>query len=449
MTQQVIALLLFAGVLGLGFYRNVNIGILMFAAASLVGVFLAGMPLADVYSGFPVTILILLVGITFFFGIAQANGTIDRLIDAALRRVGNRTALLPLVFFGLTAVIAAMGNPFAAIVMFPIGMLAAHNRQIDPMLMGLALGTGVSAGAFAPTSLFGVVSYGTAQSAEIDLSPGLLFVIVLVVNLVLLSVAYGLFGRELLRRRRVTEATTTLVTAGTGGPPPLQRTAGPSGSSGDSAGDSVSRTTDPFTGMQKVTTAAIVALATIVIVGSFLNMDPDVGTLGFILGALLCLIDPALSREGLARVDWSTVLLVSGIITYVSVLQELGAITMLGDLAADMDAPLVAVLFICVVAGLISAFASTTAMLAALVPLAIPLVTAGDVPGWALICAIGICASIVDISPFSSVGAVLVSSSQESERPRMIRLLTRWGLSLVVIGPIVMTFGLVLPAMAF
>jgi hypothetical protein len=87
------------------------------------------------------------------------------------------------------------------------------------------------------------------------------------------------------------------------------------------------------------------------------------------------------------------------------------------------------------------------AMLAALVPLAIPLVASGEIPGWALICAIGICASIVDISPFSSVGAVLVASAHEPDRPRMTRLLTRWGLSLVIIGPAAVTAGLVLPAM--
>jgi hypothetical protein len=102
---------------------------------------------------------------------------------------------------------------------------------------------------------------------------------------------------------------------------------------------------------------------------------------------------------------------VSGIITYVGVLQHLGATDMLGQVAADMNAPILAVLFVCCVAKSVSAFAYTTAMLAALVPRPIPLVASGEIPGWALICAIGICASIVDISPFSSVGAVLVASA--------------------------------------
>ena len=453
MAQQVIALLLCAAVLALGFSRGVNIGILMLAAASLVGVFLAGMSPAEVYTAFPVNIVILLVGITFFFGIAEANGTIDRLIHAALRRVGDRLAVLPLVFFALTALIAAMGNPFAAIVMFPIAMSAAQHRGIDPMLMGLALGTGVSAGAFAPTSLFGVVSYGTAQSAGIALNPTVLFVIVVGVNLVLLSVAYLLFGRSLRRGHRGSASPASRTAAGGRADcrslPVLGVLDDPS--IGTDAVETDALEPQPaagsLTAMQRVTAAAIAALAAIAIGGTVVGMEPDVGTLGLILGALLCVVDPALSKAGIAHIDWPTVLLVSGIITYVGVLQHLGATDMLGQIAADMDAPVLAVLFVCCVAGLVSAFASTTAMLAALVPLAIPLVASGEIPGWALICAIGICASIVDISPFSSVGAVLVASAPEPDRPRMTRLLTRWGLSLVVIGPVAVTTGLVLPAM--
>src|SRR5690606_34477470 len=130
---------------------------------------------------------------TYFFGIAHSNGTIDRVIEAALSRVGNRAALLPLVFFVLSGGIAAMGSPLGGLVMAPIGMTVADKRQIDPMLMGLAMGTGISAGAFAPTSLFGIVTYGTAHNAGIDLSPMLLFAVALLINLLLFVVAFLLF----------------------------------------------------------------------------------------------------------------------------------------------------------------------------------------------------------------------------------------------------------------
>ncbi len=67
-------------------------------------------------------------------------------------------------------------------------------------------------------------------------------------------------------------------------------------------------------------------------------------------------------------------------------------------------------------------------MLAALVPLALPLIAEGGIPGWALICAIGVCASIVDVSPFSTVGATYVATTVDEEaRPRMTKLLTTLG----------------------
>ncbi|WP_370430655.1 hypothetical protein [Blastococcus sp. Marseille-P5729] len=53
------------------------------------------MSLDDILAGFPVGILILLVGVTYFFGMAQVNGTIDKLVENALDRVGDRAVLIP------------------------------------------------------------------------------------------------------------------------------------------------------------------------------------------------------------------------------------------------------------------------------------------------------------------------------------------------------------------
>jgi hypothetical protein len=194
MTVQLTALLIFVAVFAIGSLRGAHIGILMFAAACGVGVWLAEMPLGEVVSGFPVGIMILLVGVTYFFGIARANGTVDRTIEVALGRVGENVVLLPFVFFGLTAVVAAMGAPLAGLVIAPVGMPVARKYGMDPMLMALAIGTGLSAGAFAPTSLFGIVSYGTARRANIDLSPLTLLAVAVIANLALLIAAFVIFG---------------------------------------------------------------------------------------------------------------------------------------------------------------------------------------------------------------------------------------------------------------
>lgn len=445
MTAQLIALGIFIAVFAIAAIRNVNIGIVMFPVACIVGLWLADLSLTEVIGEFPLSILVLLVGVTYFFGIAHSNGTIDWLIQASLARVGNRDALFPAVFFALTAVISAMGAPLGGLVMAPMGMSIAHKRGIDPMLMALAMGAGLSAGAFAPTSLFGIITWGTANEAGIALSPLLLFGVAVALNLVLLAVAYAMFGRKKRFNAEAPAFSEAMVARGAA----LPQYGGSTLDIGDNDDEDLVAPERP-TGMQILTIAMVLVLIAAVVVMSLLGMTPDIGVLGYGLGAIAALLDASSGKKAMSRIDWGSVLLVGGIITYVGVLTEMGVVDMLGEGAVHLGSPLVAAVLLCAAAGLISAFASTTGMLAALVPLALPLIAEGGIPGWALICAIGVCASIVDVSPFSTVGATYVATTVDEEaRPRMTKLLTRWGLSMVVVGPIALTLVLILPGMAF
>lgn len=446
MLVQLLALAIFVAVFALAAIRNVNIGLVMFPFAAAVGLGLADMALEDVIGGFPLSILVLLVGVTYFFGIAHSNGTIEWLIDAVISRVSGRDGLFPLVFFLLTAAISAMGAPLGGLVMAPVGMTVAARRGLDPMLMALAMGTGLSAGAFAPTSLFGIITWGTAEGAGIDLNPMLLFGLALGVNLVLLGVAHLMFGR---RRPASDEPVAEVGTGGAGagreiggyGQSSLQLKTQATAVREAVTDDTVASPTT----LQVVTLLSMATLVISVVVIAVRGGEPDIGVLGFALAALLAVIDPAAGKRAMTRIDWGSVLLVGGIITYVGVLKEMGVLDMLGEGAADLGTPLLAAFLLCVVAGLISAFASTTGMLAALVPLSLPLISEGGVPGWALICAIGVCASIVDVSPFSTVGATYVATAEAEDRPRLTSLLTRWGLAMVAVGPVALTLLLILP----
>jgi Na+/H+ antiporter NhaD/arsenite permease-like protein len=414
MLLQVTAIFIFVAVFAIAALRKVHLGILMFPAACGAGVWLAGMTLRDIIGGFPVGIMVLLVGVTYLFGIAQANGTVDRLIEAVLARVGGNAVILPFVFFTLTAGVSAMGSPLAGLVMAPIGMPMARRYGMDPMLMALAIGSGFSAGAFAPTSLFGIVSYGTAHQAGIALNPFTLFAVAAAANLILLTAAYLIFGGFGLRGRHGSVVAAEPVRV-------------------------------PLGKHQIATIACLAGLLVAVIAASLAGLEPDIGVLCFAFGAVLTLIDPVSGRTAVSRIDWSTVLLVGGIITFVGVLQRMGSVELLGEAARNAGTPVLAALAICMIGALVSAFASTTGILAALVPLALPLVASGNVSGWALISALAVCSSIVDVSPFSTVGAALVATAAEEDRPRLTSLLTRWGMSMVVIGPIVLVGILVLP----
>jgi di/tricarboxylate transporter len=374
------------------------------------------MSLDDVGAGFPVDIVILLAGVTYFFGIAHANGTIDGLIRVVLARVGDRAVVLPFVFFALTALVSAMGSPLAGLVTAPIGMPLAKRFGIDPVLMAVAIATGLSSGAFAPTSLFGIVTYGTAEQAGIDLDPLIPFVVAVAANLVLFAGVFVALGGWTI--------------------------------AGASAGrqDAVARGRVAFTVRQWFTIGCMLGLIVLIVVTSALGLDPNIGVLCFAFGAVLMLVDPAAGRSAITRIDWSTVLLVAGIITFVGVLQAMGAVKLLGDAAEALRNPFLTALAICFVGALVSAFASTTGILAALVPLAVPLVAGGELSGWALISALGVCASLVDLSPFSTVGATLTATASEEDRPRVASLLLRLGMSLVVLGPVVLVALLVWPA---
>lgn len=459
MGLQIAALAIFVGVFVVATLRKVHIGVLMFATAAAVGVWMAGMSIDKVVAGFPIGILVLLVGVTYFFAIAQANGTVDRIIEAAISKVGDKAFFLPIAFFALTVGISAMGSPLAGLVMAPLGMPLAKKYNIDRMLMGLAIGSGLSAGGFAPTSLFGIVTYGTAQAAGVQLSPLALFAVALAINLLLLAAAYVLFGGFKLLKTRTTNGFGGNVPSFSASRPtpshPFERD-GSAARGRQGAAQTVQvldgpRALPPAAAAkldrnQVVTVLCMAGLVVTVILMACLGTNPDIGVLCFAFASVLTLFDPKSGKTAVSKIDWSTVLLVGGIITFVGVLQNMGAVALLGRAASVVGTPLLAALVICAIGGLVSAFASTTGMLAALVPLALPLVASGDIAGWAVIAALGVCSSIVDVSPFSTVGATFVATVDEDERPRMTRLLTRWGLSMVVVGPLVLVGALVLPA---
>ena len=423
MSEPLTALAVFAAIFAVAAVRNVPVGIVMLAAAFGVGALLADMTLAAVLEGFPVGTMVILAGVTYFFGIARANGTIDRIIDAVLARIGSNVVMLPFAFFGLTASISAMGAPVGVFVMAPIGMPLARNHGIDPMLMGIAIAAGGATGAFAPTGLYGIITYGTTQDAGIALGPLTLFAVAAGANLAMVLAAFLAFGgRTLLARRRehpAVAATAANDASGVAARAPLERN-------------------------QIVTVAFIVALLATLVVSSILGADLDVGVLCFTFGAALAFVDPPAGRAGVAKIDWGTVVLICGIITYVAVLRTTGAVDLLNETANAVEPPVLTALALCVVAGLVSAFASTTGTLAALVTFAVPLAASGAVPAVAFICALAVCACLVDICPFSPNGATLVATADEAQRPRMTSLLARWGLSMIVFGPLVLGGGLLL-----
>jgi di/tricarboxylate transporter len=160
---------------------------------------------------------------------------------------------------------------------------------------------------------------------------------------------------------------------------------------------------------------------------------------------LLSLLAPNTYKGAVAQVAWPTVLLICGIVTYVNLLQEIGTVDFLGEQVAGIGIPLLAALVICYIGAAVSAFASTTGILGALIPLAVPFLLAGEVGAVGLITALAISSSVVDSSPFSTSGALVTANAPEEQRDYVYRRLMRWGFSMVLIAPPVTWLLLVVP----
>lgn len=90
---------------------SVNVGIVAYALAFLVGGFGLGLPANTIVGYFPVSLFFQLMVITLFYGFAVSNGTMQKIADNAVFLCRNRSALVPWVIFLVAFVLCAIGCP--------------------------------------------------------------------------------------------------------------------------------------------------------------------------------------------------------------------------------------------------------------------------------------------------------------------------------------------------
>ncbi|MEV4992842.1 SLC13 family permease [Streptomyces niveus] len=410
MSDQVISIIALVLIFALATFSAVHLGVLAIVAAFIVGSTVANESSDDIFSGFPGDLFVVLVGVTLLFGIAKSNGTVDWLVNAAVKAVRGRIALIPWVMFLVTAVLTAVGavTPAAVGIVAPIGLGFAVAYGISPVLMGLFIANGASAGGFSPIGVFGSITNNVVERNDLPGSPATLFTASFLFNVGLCVIIFLLFGgRQLLGRIA---------------------TSGGKKADGEATAPASLRLDLP---------RALTLLGLLSLVAGALFFDLDVGLMALTISVVLTLAAPKSAKGAVDKCAWSTVLLVCGIVTYVSQMERLGTIDWLGERVASIDAPLLGALLICLIGAVVSAFASTTGMLGALIPLAVPFLLTGQVGAVGLITALAISASIVDASPFSTSGALVTANTPPEQRDLVFRRLMAWGLGIAVVGPLV------------
>jgi di/tricarboxylate transporter len=190
--------------------------------------------------------------------------------------------------------------------------------------------------------------------------------------------------------------------------------------------------------------ATIAALAAVAVASLVFGLS--IGLTAFAAAVLLQLVFPRPGTHAERHVAWGVVLLVCGVVTYVGALQRYGTVDAVGTGIARLGDPLVVGLLLCYVGAVTSAFASSAGILGALIPLAAPFMALGGIGTTGLVVALAISATVVDATPFSTVGALAVANANEEERPHVYRGLLRWGLAMIVTAPPITWLCFILPA---
>ncbi|MFD3683923.1 SLC13 family permease [Nocardiopsis sp. NPDC058631] len=463
MTPQLLTILALLAMFVIATVLPINIGALAFVGAFLVGVLALGMDTDAILGGFPADLFLTLVGVTYLFAIAKNNGTIDLLVRGATRLVGGRVVAIPWIMFGITALLTGVGalSPAAVAIVAPIALGFAVRYRINPLLMGMMVIHGAQGGGFSPVSVYGATVNGIVADSGLAVAPLTLFLGNLVFNLCIAVVLFVSLGGNRLIGARAHEfeaaesvaapagaatvgggsgADAGSVAVATGGPG-----GAPAGSAGapDTAGGPAGQTDrGPVRFDQIATIAGIIVLGVLA-----LGFGLDVGFVALSVTVVLALISPKAQKNALSQISWPTVLLITGMLTFVGVMESAGTIDYVGNAAAGLGAPLLVALVLCYIGAVVSAFASSTAILGATIPLAIPFLLMGDVSATGVIVALAVSSTIVDVSPFSTNGALVLANASGVDPDRFYRQILVYSAIVVLVGPLIAWGVLVVPGL--
>jgi di/tricarboxylate transporter len=395
-SPEVVSIIVLLVVFVVGTLRSVNLGILGFTAAYAVAQLSLGLTAEDVVALFPGDLFLVLVGLTLLFGFAQHNGSIEVLVTWIMRACRGRVALAPWVFFTLAAVLIALGALFAVAIVAPLALPFARRYGLDQLMVGMMVVHGALAGAFSPISVYGVTIAGFLGD-DVAFSPLALFLVPLVFNVGVAAVLYVVRGGWRATGRV------------------------------DDAGEGTSARATPY---QLVTLGALLVLA----VGTT-AFGLDITSLALVLATLLALARPSAAKQALGSVSWSVVVLVTGMVTYIEVLQLAGTVEFVSDGIIALGVPLVAALLLYYLAGVTSAMASSVGIISVAIALAVPFLQAGELDPVLFVVGLAIASTIVDVSPFSTNGALVLANVPEEERDAYYRRLLGYAGLVVAVGP--------------
>ena len=375
MNLSVISLIALVAVVAIGFIKKVNLGFLSLGVAYFLGI-AGGMTAKQISAGFDSSMFVTLVGVTFLFGMASNNGTLDLFSKKIVALVGKHTVLIPVLMFFLSAFISAIGpgHIAAGILMTTFAMYLAFEMNINPMSTALYAKLGANAGCASVLSMTGILAKNLSEPLGYGGFGLHLFLAVLISGSAFTLVVYVLYKGYKVKADN-----------------PLKLSEIPK-----------------FNRDQFCTIIAI-----IVMVVCCIGFKLDTGLFAFAAAAVLILLGCVDEKKAIKGIPWGTLIFICGVGTLISVINKLGGISLVSDFLTGFMNARTATPILAATAGILSWVSSTTGVvMPALYPIAAEVCgTFGEGVRYVeLISAITATSFAAAVSPLSTGGAIIMSS---------------------------------------
>jgi di/tricarboxylate transporter len=415
--------------------EDLNVGFLGIGFAIIVGGVFSGMTGAKVMASFPLSLFMILIGVTFLFGMAQTNGTMEKLTAYSVRVCKGNTALIPLIVYILTTFVTTIGpgNIAGCALMAPVAMAIATRVGMPAFLMTLIVVGAANGAAFSPFAPTGIISNGIIAKMAPQLG---------IAADSLNSLAWKIHFNSTLAQGFINIGGFFLL----GGWAWIQKQRGATLDI-----DEIAPKPEPFNKHQWLTLGMVAVLILLVVLpgmpafkGLFpkvvMNMLSNVGSIAFVLSCVLMLTGSGDSKAAVKVMPWGVIMMVCGVSVLIDVMDKAGGLNAMVKMIGSLSGPTTVNFWLGLIPGLISAYSSSSGVV---MPMFLPMVPGlikeiGGGDPIALISTINIGSHIVDTSPLSTLGALCIASAGDHEdKAKLFRNLLIWGLSMGVVGAVV------------
>ena len=375
--MAIVSLVCLAFVIFCGAKFKKNCGVVAVLFAYVLGIFGVGMTAKEIYvGGWPSNVVFTVLGIGLLFGIANVNGTTEKMAKNIVHYARGSRKLLPIVFFVFCGILSGAGGgaPLCGLLL-PLAMTIGVQNKIPPMIMALMSMGGLMVGGLSPLALNGIVAGGLAAEMGVPYWP--IWAAYSIGMTVFSFGAYFILGGWKLERDE----------------------------------SAVNSTAGRFETKQILTMIAILA----VLVG-VLFFKQEVSLLSFALAAILLLFDFVEEKDVIKSMPWNTIIMIAGMSILINVVTTAGGVDWLSEKVSAVMNNVTVYPAMTLCGALLGAVSSGTGVaMPTLLPAAGAIAAEmGTVSVTSLVVATCVGINSVVISPLSTVGGMCLAGTPES-----------------------------------